>query len=259
MKLGNGQSTVFWQDVWHKDDSMAERFPALYSHCKLQNLSVQAVVSGRLRRHLVPRLTTTAAAEKAELETIPGTILLSDCDDQRECPFAQPGGKLGTSGLYKLIKTSRCPDMQAGRGFWQSCAPARVQFFAWLLMHGRLQCRANLHKKTIVDNATCELCNGAPEKAEHLLFSCPFSASFWGHLGFRIGSETPGTELLQVTRPQNVPAKHFDTFMLLCCWQLWKRRNGVVFRQEMLTQPQLLLQCKQDEEELELSSTERRR
>lgn len=114
MKLGNGQSTVFWQDVWHKDDSMAERFPALYSHCKLQNLSVQAVVSGRLRRHLVPRLTTTAAAEKAELETIPGTILLSDCDDQRECPFAQPGGKLGTSGLLQTDQDKQMP-RYAGR------------------------------------------------------------------------------------------------------------------------------------------------
>ncbi|KAF8642174.1 hypothetical protein HU200_067437 [Digitaria exilis] len=34
--------------------------------------------------------------------------------------------------------------------------------------------------------------------------------------------------------------------MLLCCWQLWKRRNGMVFRQETLSLPQLLLQCKQD-------------
>jgi hypothetical protein len=35
-------------------------------------------------------------------------------------------------------------------------------------------------------------------------------------------------------------------FLALCCWQLWKRRNGVVFRSEALTLQQLLNECKKD-------------
>ena len=41
-------------------------------------------------------------------------------------------------------------------------------------------------------------------------------------------------------RPPNIPALHFETFVLLCCLQVWKRRNGVVFRGDEATVIQLL-------------------
>jgi len=38
-----------------------------------------------------------------------------------------------------------------------------VRFFAWLLVQGRIQCKANLVTKGIVDAPTCELCKlGCP-------------------------------------------------------------------------------------------------
>jgi hypothetical protein len=30
----------------------------------------------------------------------------------------------------------------------------------------------------------------------------------------------------------HIPSKHFSVFVMLCCWQLWKRHNSVVFRGE---------------------------
>ena len=33
--------------------------------------------------------------------------------------------------------------------------------------------------------------------------------------------------------PGHIPRKHFRTFLLLCCWQLWKRRNNAVFNQHL--------------------------
>ena len=36
--------------------------------------------------------------------------------------------------------------------------------------------------------------------------------------------------LLHLPKPENLPAAHFDTFVLLCCWHLWKRRNGIVLQ-----------------------------
>ncbi|KAF8718900.1 hypothetical protein HU200_025217 [Digitaria exilis] len=41
-------------------------------------------------------------------------------------------------------------------------------------------------------------------------------------------------------RPDCLQMKYFDTFVLLCCWQLWKRRNGAVLRNETLTMAQFL-------------------
>ncbi|KAF8691996.1 hypothetical protein HU200_039941 [Digitaria exilis] len=44
----------------------------------------------------------------------------------------------------------------------------------------------------------------------------------------------------------HLPAEHHDAFVLLCCWQLWKRRNGVIFRQETMTLRELLHQARED-------------
>jgi hypothetical protein len=43
-----------------------------------------------------------------------------------------------------------------------------------------------------------------------------------------------------------VPKKFFSTFVALCCWQLWKRRNGVIFRSESATLRQVLATCMAD-------------
>lgn len=46
-------------------------------------------------------------------------------------------------------------------------APHRVKFFAWLLVNDKLHRKANLLRKTLVDNAACEVCNNSGEDANH--------------------------------------------------------------------------------------------
>ena len=246
VSLGNGRSTAFWQDVWHGEESMAERYPALYSHCRTPTQSVYAVITGGLRGHLVTRLSAIAAKELQDVQALLSHIRLTDAADERSSPFAAEDGALINSGLYSMIKSSREPALSAQAGFWSSRPPPRVQFFAWLLMHGRLQCRANLLRKKIVDDATCELCAEAAETVDHLLLHCPFAASFWQRLGIQMEPDAAACNLLHLPKPENLPAAHFDTFVLLCCWHLWKRRNGIVFRQGSLNLPQFLQNCKLD-------------
>jgi hypothetical protein len=38
--LANGKTMSFWHDVWDGHDSLAERFPELFSHCNDQELTV---------------------------------------------------------------------------------------------------------------------------------------------------------------------------------------------------------------------------
>lgn len=206
MRIGNGQSTSFWQDVWHKYESMAERFPALYYQAtETVCLSVQA-----LRKFIW----SNSCSRQGGGWGHPGDAAIIDqCrPTRRECPFFQPGGKL--RGLYKLIKTSRCPDMQPGGGFWNSCAPPRVQFFAWLLLHGRVQCRANLHKRSIVEDATCELCNGKRQST----YSSPARSRLRSGATWAMRIQRWPSCSMCVPRPQSVPAKkHFDCLTHSCC------------------------------------------
>jgi hypothetical protein len=55
-------------------------------------------------------------------------------------------------------------------------------------------------------------------------------------------------ELRTTERPDHIPQEQFGMFINLCCWQLWKQRNGIIFQQETLTKRQVLLACKQEAE-----------
>jgi hypothetical protein len=52
---------------------------------------------------------------------------------------------------------------------WNSRAPNKV-IFAWLVQLDRLNTRANLHRKTIIDHTDCP---GTAEDRNHLFFECP--------------------------------------------------------------------------------------
>lgn len=184
--VGNGENTSFWYDVWAGDESLAEQFPVLLSHCKKPRQTVFEVINGGPRCHLVRRLTQQAEAELELLEDKLSHFTLMDTDDRRSSPFADTSGKLCTSTLYAVLKSRGAEAGSANSAFWRSCAPPRVQFFGWLLIHGRVQCKTSLLQRKVVQDSTCELCNREPETASHLIFHCAFAASFWQTLGFQL-------------------------------------------------------------------------
>jgi len=85
--------------------------------------------------------------------------------------------------------------------FWRSCAPPRVQFFTWLLVHEWIQCKATLARRMILLDSTCELCGDGPETAVNLLFHCDFAASFWRALGFAVPTDLEARHIQQLPRP----------------------------------------------------------
>lgn len=109
----------------------------------------------------------------------------------------------------------------------------------------RIQCRANLLKKNAVDDASCELCRQSNEDCNHIIFTCPFAVQVWAHLGV----DTTGgsvASLWTVPRPATVPPKHYDSFLLLTCWHIWKHRNEIVFNGAPPSLRRLLTACSQD-------------
>ena len=107
ISIGNGRNTSFWHDVWLGDESLADRFPLLLSHCKSTTQSVQNMCETGLQQHLVPRLSTAATAELVQVQDIMANTQLSTAPDRRLSPMIALDGKLQTSTLYKLLKSSQ--------------------------------------------------------------------------------------------------------------------------------------------------------
>jgi len=84
-------------------------------------------------------------------------------------------------------------------------------------------------------------------KMPTIIFSCPFASEFWSAIGFVVPADAADVSHLdKLDRPAHIPSKHFSTLLLLCCWQLWKRRNGVIFRQEEATKQETLRLARED-------------
>ena len=131
---------------------------------------------------------------------------------------------------------------------WKNYAPSRVRFFAWLLVQARIHIRDVLLRKHIVNaaGAGCPLCSAPLETADHLIFGCAFARRFWTVVGKSSLETTSVRSLHLLTPPPRVPAGSGPTFLLLCCWQLWKHRNAVVFQGLPPSLPRLLQLCRED-------------
>jgi len=153
-------------------------------------------------------------------------------------------GRLDTSSLYKALMAAHTPHSACSDFVWKNRAPPRVQFFVWLLVQRRVHSRSNLLKKSIVADATCELCRNHHEPVDHLAVACPVAASLWQH----VGVDLPLTvdTLHSMATPSSIPAKHNSVFIFLCCWNIWKHRNRVVFDGVAPSLPLLLNSCRED-------------
>jgi hypothetical protein len=134
---------------------------------------VQVYSSGLRDPNLfVPRLSAQAKSELNQLQAILSQVILSDARDKRRGPFcnlycsrktglrrwpssavlfsniksAPAINQLPASSIFISQQISPATDHQpAERAIvWESCAPPRVKFFIWLMVHGRVQCRTNL-------------------------------------------------------------------------------------------------------------------
>ncbi|XP_066374589.1 uncharacterized protein [Miscanthus floridulus] len=188
--VGGGQDTSFWYDAWHNEDALADRFPALHSRCTKKKLSVAQVVAVGVDSpsFLVPRLSAQANSELAQLGHIVSMVSLSNNRDKRRGPFCLGQGRFDSGSLYRLLQSRTAPPHPAAKFIWNSRAPPRVQFFVWLLIHGRVQCRVNLCRKTILDSSICEVCSLEDETASQNSILVPL----WPYATGTSGSDEMG-------------------------------------------------------------------
>jgi hypothetical protein len=244
VQIEDGSTTLFWHDVWNGEDALSDRFPRLYSHCTRKDDTVQQSITSNLHGAFVNRLSPQAQQELQLLTVIVQQTTLSTEQDLRLSPFSKSPDKLDSSTIYKLLKAKGQPGDSASAFIWKNAAPPRVQLFIWLLTKGRIQCRSNLFKKRVVDSPNCLVCGAADESPDHIIFECLIAVQFWCALGVQADQHNHANQLHCMAPPPQCPQDQFSAFVALCCWQLWKRRNGVVFREEHLNLRNLLLSCK---------------
>jgi hypothetical protein len=229
---------------------LAVQFASLFSHALDKTASVHDVLSRGVRASLVPRLNATGDGQFPLLLALVGDVQLAVGEDTRTLSrCSKPTGALDAAALYKL-----CAFGGVGVPYhdfaWANFAPPRVQFFAWLLSRSRIPSRSELFKKHVLEasGALCPICDHPEETASHIVFACPFAVRFWDVIGCRFPPGADVRSLHELVTAAAVPLTTASTFVLLCCWNLWKHRNAVVFRDQRPNLQGLLALCRSDAE-----------
>ncbi|KAK1608688.1 hypothetical protein QYE76_032361 [Lolium multiflorum] len=170
--IQDGRSTSFWFDKWLSGSPLAERFPALFSHCTRQHATVATVVARGL--DLQPRLTTVAGAELSMICQIIDDIRLTPLPDDRVIDSTS-APRFSSREAYRMLSPQRPRDESACTA-WALRLPSKLKIFTYLLDIDRLSTRANLFYKHCAPSEVCASCLDA-ETGRHLFFDCSLAAA----------------------------------------------------------------------------------
>jgi hypothetical protein len=141
VKLGRGESFMFWSDKWSLNDSespLKERFPRLFSYVLDQDLSARQVYLQEdiINLFYLP-LSTQDFQEFHDLQALMQAHPLTDQVDVWSYTW---GSKYSSAQFYGHIhKHIKVPSVY--KWIWKSCCIMRTKVFAWLVLRDRLNTR----------------------------------------------------------------------------------------------------------------------
>jgi hypothetical protein len=251
-KVGNGNATSFWNEIWVGTQSLRERFPRLYG-ISLQKEevigNVGVVADGEWHWNLQWRRNLFVWEEVQYRDFLDAieTFVPSDQVDRWLWMGDDLYGFSENSAYLSLVIESNpflvCdPVMKFVLNYlWKCGAPSKVSAFSWQLLLDRIQTKDNLVKRCIIDaqQGQCDRCMLGPETALHLFLHCDYAAKIWYEMVSWLG--------LIIILPHDIASslaillncgKNKSEKVGLCLvwnafmWVLWKVRNNHIFNHD---------------------------
>ena len=156
--------------MWFGSHTLAETFPALFSHTLGPNAYVARVLMvPSLQLSLRPRLTNTASSELSELTALMSSVELDPSSN--DARVLRSNNRPPTSKDHYLASFQEFPDDPFAPAIWRSYTPQKCKFFLWLLHKNRLRTKARLLHCHMHNNGECPFCT-AEEDCFHLFINC---------------------------------------------------------------------------------------
>ncbi|KAG8473851.1 hypothetical protein CXB51_036041 [Gossypium anomalum] len=244
--VGNGNSIIFWEDIWCGDRPLRVEFPRLFRLSLNKNGFVKdfsksngvkefdwaVFFSHRLldrEVNMVSRL----------MEAISGMVLIPEVED-RLIWIHDKQGEFSVRKLSELLICAETIDFRfAFDRIWNLKVPPKVKSFLWMVSIDRIPTKEFLDKRGVKFGQLgigCPWCEREIESLEHLLFNCNFIAGFcriileWWEVKWRPFVDFSDSFFFC----NNVSYKGVVKSLWLIsvsavCWSVWLARNELVF------------------------------
>ncbi|GKA16551.1 RNA-directed DNA polymerase, eukaryota [Tanacetum coccineum] len=187
-RVGNGNNTSFWLDIWKGDSTLRDDFPRMYALELDKQISVAdkmaAQVDASFRR---PVRGGIELNRFNDLVSFIDSVSLSSSHDRWVCN-ASGDGNFRVKDIQNSIDDLFLPSMR-----WEKFIPIKINVFTWKARRGCLSTRANLIRRGVfMESVNCPICGLHEENAHHIFFQCdlaqvvlrricshPTSRAFW--------------------------------------------------------------------------------
>jgi len=111
------------------------------------------------------------------------------------------------------------------KGLWNLNTPNRIKTLLWRAISNALPTRANLVKRKVLTNPTCQACGVAPESTLHAFWSCPKLIGVWSVHFSLLGNEARECSSFWDVFHLCLERSHPSELFAMIAYQIWFRRN----------------------------------
>jgi len=230
IRVKGGDTVLFWKDNWlPHGQTLADSHSSLFSFSNSKDISCFSFISNpSVQNHFNLPLSSQAMTEWRSLENIIQHTSLSSSNDSWDYPW--DGLFSHSKKIYSLFFAHLQPAVPLTH-IWKSKCTLKLKVFLWLLLMSWLNTLAMLQHKNLLStpNISCGMCNSnQAEDLTHLFFACPFAAQCWSYLGIQWHGNLEFMNMILVAK-QNFGLSFFYEVIVVASWNIWLRRNDLIF------------------------------
>lgn len=173
--IGNGVKTLFREDRWLGEKSLADRYPRLYNLTFSKKPTVQEVRTAGIDSIVFRRvLHDETDVQWDEVLKLVAEVEIRE-DQDRVRWHLNNKNKFVVKELYLLLKTGR---LVGYISLWKLKIPHKIKIFLWLMLRNSILTKDNLLRRAWAGNTESHFC-GAKKIINHLFFDYALARLIW--------------------------------------------------------------------------------
>ena len=239
--MGDGRRTFFWTDKWVLGRSVENIAPEVFHAVNPMIRATRTVAEGLPEcnwiKDIKKQINIQTFLQAVALWEETRSFILNPGSEDAWTWTWEPNGIYTAKSVYAahFAANTNC---EAAKAIWESRAPLKIKFFAWLLFRRRVWTADRLAKRGLPHNPKCVFCNAENETVKHLFMNCAVINILWctvlgwarlNHTMPRASSSLNRWWLNGEKRLHGNDRKKFLAIFMLVTWTVWCERNKRVF------------------------------
>ncbi|GKV51190.1 hypothetical protein SLEP1_g57860 [Rubroshorea leprosula] len=249
INVGEGAGVSFWWDEWGEGESLANKFPRLYTLSTGKNNSINQM-GGWQNASWVWKLTWRRSLHSWEMQQeLELQRLIQEIKIERGKPdvwrwIHSKDGNYSTCSAYQRLTREQGSEQQNSKmqKIWNTSIPSKISAFSWQMLQDKIPTKVNLFKRGIIkeiEECKCDLCGMTYEDTSHIFIHCEVSCKLWNACykwwGIKTALDNDCWKVFEQHGNMVKTEKEkegWECIWFATIWTIWLTRNGRVFKRK---------------------------